>query len=305
MRNRLPEDPTATTRRWQRYGTYEDFPSSSNSSPTYAAPIRASMPPARILPKRNSEHRDYDGYLRSRWSCTEAIPHEFDPARLELVFQSQYKPPTKHRAAQTSAKGGNNSLQPTTLNGRHSYSPYSSLGSNSTDFTVASSLDTDEVPREVTTGVATAQTITQMRSPTEPIDPMLYLVSSPEPVEPVDPFLYLVPSSPPVEPVDPMLYLVSTPSPPPVEPVNPMLYLVSTPSPPPIERISDRRVPTPRIRTGSKPLLSRSAFANTTLPHPDGNAQRRHGGGGPRSPKGHSSTSMYFPYESRKGRYMN
>ncbi|KAI1210143.1 uncharacterized protein F4807DRAFT_423953 [Annulohypoxylon truncatum] len=214
--------------------------------------LQQCKPSSKSFSKRDIKARNYENYLRFEYGCSEAIPGEFDPEKLEAVLQAKLKLNTENRdLTTTDSELHRRDEELSELDTTNEYQEFENIlniiyseeinvsSGSLSDISVTESLDSDEqldeYENEAIVTVASAEKFTR---------------ASPE--------------------------------------IGPMATVIRRSAPEPIVR-----KPTPRIRTGSKPPLSRSAFARAGLPSPkDGSPATTTLRGYPKAPK-------YFPYKSK------
>ncbi|KAI0148624.1 hypothetical protein GGR57DRAFT_515315 [Xylariaceae sp. FL1272] len=262
-----------TTNAMKQCKSFRDLPDLDNDFvPAREVFLRNQPPPRQRTHRRDREMNQCEEYLRSKWTCTDAMPDSFDPDQLEKAFirgrlgHSRSRDARECRSEQRNtntmdkAKGATDDQQDLIATGAEStdlketHPPtvndvYPSDAESQSSSAISESLDTDEqlegYESEVSINEASTKNITRVKASTSPI------TARGRPISKV------------FEPLE--------------------------------------RKPTPRIRKGSKPPLSRSAFSGSGVPCLHGTCQGGCNGDG----KGvvavgrHAKQPKYFPFKSK------
>ncbi|KAI0891905.1 hypothetical protein F4806DRAFT_287563 [Annulohypoxylon nitens] len=222
--------------------------------------LHQSKPSSKAYSKRDLEFIKYEDYLRSKYDCSEAMPAGFDPEKLEIVFQSQRK-----------RKNENEELDMA--------DPEPEVQSEDDDL---SEIGIIEKRKECE----------RMLNIIEPVEDSISYdssdISDVSITESLD--------------SDGLLdeyekeAVIHTASIEKFTRVSPELGPGATGISPPTPISIVNRKSTPRIKTGSKPPLSRSAFAGAGLPSPEDGTPV------PATLRGYPKAPQYFPYKKRKVR---
>ncbi|KAI1260257.1 hypothetical protein F5Y18DRAFT_432407 [Xylariaceae sp. FL1019] len=273
--HRTSRPSSTTTDVMKQYKSFKDLPDLDGDYIPAREVFLRGQPPLRQKPhKRDREMNWCEEYLRSKWTCTDAMPDSFDPDQLEKVFArgrgghsvSRDTRPCRSEQRDTNTmegtKGSTNdqrglmatNAESVEVNEIHTSTVDDVCPSDAesqSSSAISESLDTDEqlegYESEVSINEASTENITRVKASTSPVTARGR------------------PRSKAFEPVE--------------------------------------RKPTPRIRKGSKPPLSRSAFSGSGVPCLYGTCQGGCNGDG----KGgvvnrHAKAPKYFPFKSKARR---
>ncbi|CAJ2509273.1 Uu.00g142990.m01.CDS01 [Anthostomella pinea] len=202
----------------------------------------------------------YEDYLRQKWACAEAMPESFDPRQLENARKSRFKPCMREQATSQSEDG--------LSSGEEEYEDEDDESPEVTPLAQKSNLDT-LCPSQKN---ASTESLCSLVSVTSPLD-------TDEQLESYEGEVTINEAS--------------------VENINRMKTRPRSTTLSVVERVQSdipERQPTPRIRSGSKPPLSRSAFANSGLPCLQDGCNGRNSAA---LPAMYHRGQKYFPYKSR------
>ncbi|KAI1412018.1 hypothetical protein F5Y13DRAFT_190701 [Hypoxylon sp. FL1857] len=234
---------------------FSELPDDDNPWSECKISLKQTEPSKNSLSKRDIEMRKYEEYLRLKWGGAEAMPEDFDPDKLEDVFQARMKYREERKDAvriATECLSGGKVSELDTSNTLAQAQEYGSIDSHPAEakasseslfkrVSVTESLDTDEqlegYESEATINAASTAIISRVTGTPDSFTTVIHC---------------------------------------------------------PIESPTER-APTPRIRSGSKPPLSRSAFSLDGLPIPsDGHPRKRPSD----TLRDYPRAPQYFPFTS-------
>ncbi|KAI0018178.1 hypothetical protein F4780DRAFT_536481 [Xylariomycetidae sp. FL0641] len=210
----------------------------------------------------------YEEYLRNKWECSDALPEAFDPEKLEAKRKARSSKTKKsdEEERRGRSKTVSEPPKPTSTPALPVRKAAERKESEDDDDDDSGSAEVQDKPSDP-----------PARSPDPARAPAASSASPPEAAAP--------PPPPPPKPALP----------------NPARRFRSTSNP--VPPTAPERAPTPRIRSGSKPPLSRSAFAPKCSHHEGGGAAAMCEGcrGLPTGKAAKREHAKYFAFRSRMG----